>query len=302
MNRTNLIYAQLSEAIRLASNEIFDYKRISLILLDNIIENLLRTQVLISARHEKVMSQISKEKYEEILKSLGEFDKIIKYSSFLKIIDSKSQPLLNFCHKRRNNVYHHFYEDTRVTDCCIQMLNEFIYKNLERLMEIGISEYSEESKKNHELILQISSTDSYHSILTNLNNLFLQNDSPSKILSSILNSQIEEIENFWESSTNEDWEKFNKIIRTQYFWDKEYKEEKNQNENIDLLIHNFQKKWRNINKDFIDDIKKKAATFVKLPTVYAFEKYQLINSKIEPIYFGMRMYIAKQEEIYFNSE
>ena len=86
MKTRNLYYAQLGKAISLANYEIFEYKRISLILFDNIIENLLTNSVSLALYHKFLEKKLDKGEFQKSTKDLKWFDKITKQAKKLDII------------------------------------------------------------------------------------------------------------------------------------------------------------------------------------------------------------------------
>lgn len=296
MKRENVVYSQLSEAIRLADNNIFDYRRISLILFDNIVENLLAFHVQNAVMHAWIMGELSKESYTKLLNSLKWFENVTKNSKEYNIIEERDVKMLDFCHKARNNVYHKFYEDERITDCCVFILSEFLYHNTTRLLDRNSYEVGTEYQKNRIKILNVSNLKSYDDLLIRLGDFCLKNAKPSELFSQIIMDYLNELIDFKEM-IGEDWERFNSIIRRQLFWDIDYKNEKKKNLQLDIeiVVSQFKKKWKDLNQNSYNMYKSKAFELKTMPTSIAFEKFINLGDKILPYYSGMLLYCDDQE-------
>jgi lipoate-protein ligase A len=240
------------------------------------------------------MEGLTKEKHEKLLKELDSFKNTTEYAKKYKIINEKDKPMLDYCHKARNNVYHHFYEDERITNSCVFILSEFLFHNVLNLLETGIKVSSDNIRRNQNKIFEIGNIKSFEDVLDNLNALCTNNIKPSEIFSQILIDELTELIEFYESSANENWEEFNSIIRKQYFWDVSYKNEKEKNNQIDLdlFASDFKKKWKNLKQKDFDNYKQKAIALKKLPTNDSFVKFINIKDKLTPFYLGMRYYIS----------
>lgn len=297
MKEKNKVYSQLTEAIRLANYNIFDYRRISLILFDNIVEYLLNLQVYFAIRRDRENKNFTIDKRKRIIKSLNRFENITKYANEYEIINEKEKPVLNYCHKARNNVYHNFREDERITDCCLFILSKFLFNNNERLLVTGIIELSDTLLENQKMILKIGNLKSYEEALIKLKDFYSNNIQPAEIFSQILIGELMELIEFQECDANEDWDEFNTIIRGQYFWDVSYKKEKEKKNQLDLdfFISDFKKNWQDLNQSQIDRYKQKALRLKELPTNDSFEKFITIKDRLYPFYLGMKYYIAEQE-------
>ena len=95
----------------------------------------------------------------------------------------------------------------------------------------------------------------------------------------------------------EDWERFNSIIRRQLFWDIDYKNEKKKNLQLDIeiVVSQFKKKWKDLNQNSYNMYKSKAFELKTMPTSIAFEKFINLGDKILPYYSGMLLYCDDQE-------
>jgi len=180
MRRENILYSQLFEALKFSEHSLFVYKRMSLILLDNIVENLLKDKAIESARSNLVFEKISKDKFNKIVESLRYFENITKHSKEFGLIHSKEKPLLEFCHTARNNTYHHLFEDERILDCCIYILFEFIKKNIQRLIDFGIYAIEHEERNR---ILKINKLNSFDNIFVLIKSFLDINKKPSVLTS-----------------------------------------------------------------------------------------------------------------------
>jgi hypothetical protein len=169
VRRKNLYYAQLGEAIKLARSSIFDYKRISLILLDNIIENLLITQNSIKLHHLLVMGNLERTEYEKIISSFNRFEKIIQQSANLENnYCSEKTHIVITGHKARNNLYHNLFADTRVTDFCIIYYCNFLELISRIILSLVSQCYSESESKSTNEILKVENINSLEGILINI--------------------------------------------------------------------------------------------------------------------------------------
>lgn len=297
MKEKNIVYSQLTEAIRLANYNIFDYRRISLILFDNIVEYLLNLQIYFAVRRDRENKNFTIDRRKKIIESLNRFENTTKYANDYEIINEKEKPVLNYCHKARNNAYHNFREDERVTNCCLFILSEFLFNNIERLLVTGIIDLSETWLENQKMILKIGNLKSYEDALIKLKDFYSNNIKPAEIFSQILIDEMMELTEFQECDTNEDWDEFNTIIRRQYFWDVSYKTEKEKSNQMDLnlFIADFKKNWQDLNQSQIERYKQKAFNLKELPTNDSFEKFITIKNRLYPFYLGMKYYMAEQE-------
>jgi len=298
MRRKNIYYAQLGEALALAQSNIFEYKRISLILFDNIVENLLQSQNYQKLRHKLVMGEYNKEKFDTIINSFSDFDSIIKYSKILNVINEKEEPIIKYCHIARNKLYHSLFEDARITDFCILFYCSFLERNFTSFIEIGTTSYSDFENKSTKAIIQKEGVSSLSDIIKKLEQINkLQNVSPQAILSNIIADFIHQFEDFCECDAKESWAKLNKIARNQYFYDYEIKQKINKNIDLNELIPVFRKKWYNLDCKKVTILKGNASQLKKLSVESAFEKFANLFSKLYPIYIGIMLYYSEQEYI-----
>lgn len=298
MRRKNLYYAQLGEAIALAQSDIFEYKRISLILFDNIVENLLQSQNYQKLRHKLVMSEIKKEEFDKIIISFEEFDSIVKYAKTLNVINEKEKQIIKCCHKARNKLYHSLFEDSRITDFCILFYSNFLERNFTSFLEIGITSYSDNENKSTNEIIQKEGVSNLSDIIKNLEQINIsQSVTPQAILSNIICDFIEQFKAFYKCDSKESWDELNRIARDQYFYDYEIKQEKHKNIDVNELIHVFRKKWYNLDSKKINILNESASQLKKLNVEDAFEKFTTIFSKLNPIYIGIMLYYSEQEYI-----
>lgn len=298
MRRKNLYYAQIGEALALAQSKISEYKRISLILFDNIVENLLQSQNYQKIRHKLVMGEIKKEEFDKIITSFNEFDSIVKYAKILNVINEKEEPIIKCCHKARNKLYHSLFEDSRITDFCILFYCNFLERNFTSFLEIGLTSYSSnESKSTHEII-QKEGVSNLSNIMKNLEQMNKsQSVTPQAILSDIICDFIVQFKTFYESDSKESWDELNKIASNQYFYDYEIKQEKHINIDLNELIPEFRKKWYNLDSKKITMLNESASHLKKLNVEDSFEKFANLFSKLNPIYIGIMLYYSQQEYI-----
>jgi hypothetical protein len=296
MEYQNLYYAQLGEAISLANSEIFEYKRISLILFDNIVENLLRSKTISELHYLLVMKELDKCDYKNIVNEFDRFNSIINRAKKLEIITMKEAPIVNFCHASRNNLYHKLFLDERITNFCILFYCKFLENYFLKFIETGTisscnkSQYATKAIKKKEKIKKLDE------LITKLNIYYSTSKViPQDILSEILLDLIETIEDFYECYTNENWEELNKIAKNQYFYNYEIKKQHNKGLNYRSLIPKFKQKWYDVNKEKLNDLKKQILENTTLSIELSFEKFKTINQKLEPIYIGIMLYNSEQE-------
>ena len=265
----------------------------SLILLDNIVENLLKDKAIESARSNLVFEKISKDKFNKIVESLRYFENITKHSKEFGLIHSKEKPLLEFCHTARNNTYHHLFEDERILDCCIYILFEFIKKNIQRLIDFGIYAIEHEERNR---ILKINKLNSFDNIFVLIKSFLDINKKPSEIFSEILIEYINGINEFFEYESSEDWNNFNSIIKKQFL------QEKSNKDRIDLLrkpdiekFGCFKDGWKDFENRNISNIVNQSYKLKNSTSVESFEKFVNINNRIYPYYLLMRFYSLEQE-------
>jgi hypothetical protein len=290
VRRKNLYYAQLGQAINLAQNSIFEYKRIGLILLDNIVENLLITQNSIKLRHSLVMGNLNKTDYENIISSFNRFEKIIHQSFILELINTSEKNIFDYSHKARNNLYHNLFADKRVTDFCILYYCNFLERNFKNYIEIGITGHSYSESNSTNEILKCEKVNSLEEILLKLRSFNQsQKDLAQNILADIIEDYIWQIEDTMENETFESYDTLNSTAKDfycNYF--------KNTNYN-GLNPSGFVKQWYSINKRKITKIKETVVEIRNVNLETAFDKYHKLMVKTEPIYIGLMLYYSNQE-------
>jgi hypothetical protein len=290
MRRKNLYYAQLGEALKLTRSSIFEYKRISLILLDNIVENLLITQNSIRLHHLLVMGNIERTEYENIIASFNRFEKIIQQSYNLELITISEKNIFDYCHKARNNLYHNLFADTRVTDFCIIYYCNFLEKNFQNYIEIGITSYSESESKSTNEILNVENIKKIEGILLNIkefNNS--QQDLSQKILADIIDDYILQIEVTMVNETFETYDILNSTAKdfyNDYFRNTKYN---------GLNPSGFIKQWYSIDEQKIVKIKHEIGEIRKSNIEEAFDKFHTLMLKTEPTYIGIMLYNSNEE-------
>ncbi|MDO9152993.1 MAG: hypothetical protein Q7U47_04680 [Paludibacter sp.] len=290
MRRKNLYYAQLGEAIKLARSSIFEYKRISLILLDNIVENLLITQNSIKLHHLLVMGNLERTEYEKIISNFNRFEKIIQQSFNLELITVSEKNIFDYCHKARNNLYHNLFADTRVTDFCIIYYCDFLEKNFKNYIEIGITSYSESESKSTNEILKVENINSLEGILLNIREFNNSQKALSKkILADIIEDYILQLEDTME---NETFETYNILIRTAKDFYNDYFRNTKYN---GLNPSGFIKQWYSINEQKIVEIKHEIAEIRNSNMEMAFDKFHTLMLKTEPTYIGLMLYYSNEE-------
>ena len=298
MKKMNLYFAQLGEAISLANSHIFEYKRISLILFDNIVENLLRMNATSALNHSLVMGNIDKCDYKNTINGFNMFGNIIEQAKRCEILSKREAEIISFCHKSRNKLYHELYEKENVTEYCILFYAIFLKNNFIRLLETGITSYSDKSTAATETIKRKENIEELEELPRRLHTyISLSSTSPQKILAEILMDYIGSIEEFYENDTQQDWNELNKIIKKQYFFDFEIKKKKKKNigVNYSSIIPEFKREWYDLNGVKLSSFKLQIIELEKIDIELSFEKFQKINKKLEPIYIGIMLYQSEQE-------
>ena len=296
VRRKNLYYAQLGEALALAQSNIFEYKRISLILFDNIVENLLRSNTTSELHHLFVMGELDKCDYKNIINEFDRFGNIVTQAKRLEIISNGEALIINYCHTSRNNLYHNLFEKENVTEYCILFYTEFLEKHFLNFIETGITGYSDKSTEASDTIKRKENIKDFEELINRLR-AYISGSSiiPQKILSEILLDFIITIENFYECDAKEDWNEFNKIVKNQYFYDYEIKKEKHKGVNFRNIIPRFSQKWFDVNEEKLNRLKEQIQVIEKDNIELSFEKFKNLNQKLEPIYIGIMLYNSEQE-------
>jgi len=290
MRRKNLYYAQLGNAIKLAQSSIFEYKRISLILLDNIVENLLITMNSIKLHHLLVMGNLERTEYEKIISSFNRFEKITQQSFILEIINVSEKNIFDYCHKARNNLYHNLFADTRVTDFCIFYYCNFLEKNFKNYIELGITSYSDIESKSTNEILKVENINSLEEILLKIKEFnHSQKKLSQKILADIIDDYILQIEDTMENETFETYDILNSTAKD--FYNDYFKNTKYNG----LNPSGFIKQWYSINEHKITEIKHAITEIRNANVETAFDKYHKLMVKTEPIYIGLMLYYSNEE-------
>lgn len=285
MKRKTIYYAQLGVALKYAQSSIFEYKRISLILFDNIIENLLISQNLSKLHHVLIMNNMKKNEYEKIIKSFNRFEKIINQSCELKLISISEKNIIEYCHKARNNLYHGLLADKRVVDYCILYYCDF----LENKFLDFIPSYSE-SGFSIEEILRAENVNDLEEIVSNLklyNNS--QKNKPQKILSEIIEDYILYIESTMENMSDESFVKLNQDAKFLY---KDFYKKISYN---GINPSGFVKQISNIRMSEILKMKSMISEFEECSLEISFRKFHGLMLKLEPIYIGILLCYSNDE-------
>ncbi len=290
MRIKNLYYAQLGEAIKLAQSSIFEYKRISLILLDNVVENLLITQNSIKLRHLLIIGDLKKTEYEDIVSKFNRFECILHQSFIYEIINVSEKNIFDYCHKARNNLYHNLFADERVTEFCILYYCNFLEKNFKNYIDVGITSYSESESKSTNEILKSENVNILENILFKLYSFNqTQKDLSQKILADIIECYILQVEDTMENETFESYDILNKTAK--FFYNNYFKSTKYKGLNPSGLV----KQWYNINELKIAEIKAIVSEIRNIHIEKAFDKYQILMVKTEPVYIGLMLYYSNEE-------
>jgi hypothetical protein len=292
MSQKNLYYAQLGEALRLAENNIFEYKRISLILLDNIVENMLISQNSIKLHHQLFMNTIIKSKYDKLISNNYYFDNIIQLSLCLKLINVSEKNVFAYCHNARNNLYHHLFANKQVTDFCILFYCDFLENNFKNYIENSISWSSENEIKSTHEIIKIEGVRDLEDILLKLqefNNS--KKDLPQNILADIIEEYILQIEDTIENETFLTYHILNSTAR------KFYEHNFENNKYNGLSPSSSISQWYNINENKINELKGRITEIRNVNIETAFARYWEFMIKIEPIYIGIMSYYSSKENL-----
>ncbi len=287
----NLYYAQLGEAIKLAQNSIFEYKRISLILLDNIVENLLNSRNSIKLHHNHVMGYIEETKYADYISKINHFEEITRQSLYLKIISVSEKCIFDYCHKARNNLYHKLWTDTRVTEFGILYYCNFLEKNFKNYIDIIITCYSESESKSTTKILEVENITNLEDILLNLKAINQSRKYLSQnILADIIEDYILAIEDAMQNETFETYNILNSTAKDFYYG--HFKDKKNYNGlNPSSLVN----QWHYFNERKIPEIKHEIKQIRNANMETAFDEFHKLMIKIEPIYIGLMLYYSNEE-------
>jgi hypothetical protein len=286
----NLYYAQLGEAIKLAQNSIFEYKRISLILLDNIIENLLNSRNSIKLHHNLVMGYIEKTDYANYISNINHFEEITRQSLDLKIISVSEKCIFDYCHKARNNLYHNLFADKRITDFCILYYCDFLEKNFKIYIDSINTCHAESESKSTNKILKVENINSLEGILLNIkefNNS--QKDLSQKILADIIEEYILQIEDTMENETFVTYNILNSTAKDFYY--DYFKDKKSYN---GLSPSRLVNQWHYFNERKIPEIKHEIKQIRNANMETAFNKFHKLMVKIEPTYIGLMLYYSNE--------
>lgn len=307
-----LLYAQLGEAINLADNPAYEYKRISIILFDNIIENLLKKKILEIIFEKKRNKEIVIFDFEKINNSINskyDFEKdILKNAAKFYLIKKEEQDILSFCHKTRNNVYHNLLDDFMTIDLCISLYFEFFIANFTKLILSWIS--SCDSRQNsYKIILERNKVSSYNEIINKLQCIYEKNKSSKFIMKEILNEKFEMVYSFWINFSDQNWEKFNELLLPDYYYHKIKMEGKidlqtlNFNE-IEEKIKEFSKRNSigNFTQKKMNKLEWLINTIINLDNFKAFEDFKSKNNEINPFIRAISDFNSKLENDYYNSK
>lgn len=290
MQSENLKYAQIGEAIRFAGYNTFEYRRLSLILLDNLIENLLIKLNGDLLRHELILGKITKIQFDVKTQSFNKFEHITKISFQLGIIGEMDKNIINYCHKARNNLYHTMFEDERITEFGVLYYCNFIFNNFIKFFETQIKSFSDielESAKMISKINGINNTQDLYEIL----NFFCKSQitKPQEILSSILDHYISVIS---EAVSEETFPSYQELNNTTMEYYKDYiAGDKYKGLNPSGKI----KQLTNLNENKVKSIQQTIKEINNQSVEISFTNYTKIILKIEPVYIGLMLYFSEQE-------
>ncbi|MCP4178342.1 MAG: hypothetical protein GY756_11290, partial [bacterium] len=93
MNRDNLYIAQIGEAIKYYNDNIYEYHRLSLILLDNVIEVVLKAKLSYHL-YPYYKKSLSREKIEEKIKDLTYHENVTREALNTKLIDENERRVI----------------------------------------------------------------------------------------------------------------------------------------------------------------------------------------------------------------
>lgn len=290
MKRRNLYYAQLGEAIKLAQSPIFEYKRISLILLDNIVENLLITQNIIRLHYKVVLEVLKRADYDVAIDSFNRFESIIKCSYELDVINLSEKKLFDFCHKTRNSLYHSLYADKGITEFCIIYYCMFLEKRFADLIEIGVVSNTDEYSMATKRIVEVEQVLNLEDILLKVKAFnSLQDRLPQNILADIIEDYIFQIEDAMSNELFDTYDILNDTVK--YF----YYDFFNKRAYTGLNPCGKIKQWYVINEKKIDGIKQRNAEIRNAEIAVAFNVFLDLIVKTEPAYIGLMLYYNHEE-------
>jgi len=303
MNRNNLYVAQIGEAIKYYNDSIYEYHRLSLILLDNVVEVILKAKLSYHI-YQHYRKTLSKEEIEEKIKGLEFHENVTKEAQNTDLIDENERRVIDFCHEIRNSQYHEPSEYSYVLtkdnksliECGILSLIEFLISKYHILTKNEFVEFSLSKSKRGKLIFEKNSINIPEQILLKLTECLSYADKkPSEIIRDIISDDIQCIAEFYECDANEEWEKFNSLTKEYYEF---YKGELNLNKTTSsetAYFPIFNEKKINKLKDRVNEIK-------KLKTSKAIEKMKTFTDEYNKVLIGMKMYQYEQERIAYENE
>jgi hypothetical protein len=289
MEATKLYTVQVKEALAFYKNEHIEYKRLSHILLDNIIEVLLKIKIK-NQIYRHYRNKISETEIDKKLKSCEYFDNLIKESKNTGIITEEERKVLNFTHDVRNVQFHEPYTtefshincQKKLVECGILCNIEFLVSASSKFVYLNSDltkthEYFREPlskkvglNKPVELILLLS--EAYSKRKT----------SPNILLSTIIAENITMIEEFFENDAMEDWESFRNKALDEY--SSYLKSQEQQLSEKELKNFPFMSDAK------LERIKLLPEKFLKLDTYKSIESYCTFQSEYGNLLKGITLY------------
>ncbi len=303
MNRENLYIAQIGEAIKYYNDSIYEYHRLSLILLDNVVEVMLKANLSYFLYH-YYGKTLCKEQIEEKIKGLINHENVTKEAVNTKLINENEKRVIDFCHEIRNTQYHEPSEysyiltkdNNYLIECGILSLIEFLISKYFLLTKSNFVKYSLTNYKRTVLILKKNSINNTEQILHKLNECLSSADKkPSELIENILNDNILCIMEFYECDSGEKWKTFNSLTKEYY---KLYKIKIKANYVLTNELTNFPI----FNEKKIQNLKTKVKEIKRLKTSKAIERLKTFTDEYNKVLIGMKMYQYEQERIAFKND
>lgn len=311
MDKTITLKTQLVVASKLAKISGFGYQRLAVIILDNFIELQLSDLIKQKFKWDGAIIFTNK-KYSENKRSriLRHYEELLTASVDEKIINQSDQLLLNFCHERRNNLYHKGKEDELLIRVALIILSKIIINYQPKWKNTrDFTVYSSQDEPDPYINKKIKKSLPFFSDETTwqlfLDKHFLRIDNRKKSASQLLSEYlIEKIKrtnqaiaflkkySLSSNSQGRKWEyddlllyySFNYIKKLDIQRIKEIKDIEQRNNQLNTLFKDYQKQWRPINHKRIKTLKKMAQKISELPIEQSLNKFISLKNEIILIY------------------
>ncbi len=303
MKKDNLYIAQIGEAIKYYQDSIYEYRRLSLILLDNVVEVILKEK-LSNHLYLHYRKKLSKDQIEDKIKGLIYHENVTKEALNTILINEDEKRVIDFCHEIRNSQYHEPSEYSYILtkdnysliECGILSLIEFLITKYYVLTKSDYIEFSLFKSNREKLIFEKNLINIPEQIILKLAEcLSYAEKKPSEIIGDIINDDIICIAEFYECDAKEEWEIFNSLTKEYY---KFYKSKINPNDTLTSEIKDFP----TFNESKISKLKNRVNEIKKLQTSKAIEKMKTFTDEYNKVLIGMKMYQYEQERIAYENE